>query len=97
MTALAPSRRLRRLRRWLALLALATAFLIAAACRFEAAARAVAALGAVACLVAWVIVLDLEGRLAERVEQRGSKRRPPVRGAASHRSPVRRTTRRKAA
>lgn len=97
MTALAPSRRLRRLRRWLALLAMATAFLIAAACRFEAVARAVAALGAVACLVAWVIVLDVEGRLADRVEQRGSKRRLPARGTASHRSPARRATRRKAA
>lgn len=97
MTSLAPSRRLRRLRRCLALLAAMTAILIAAACRLEALGRATAALAAVACLVAWVFVLEAEGRLAERVEQRATKRRLTGRGAASHRPVSRRSTRRKAA
>ena len=78
-----PIRRLRRLRTLLALLAAATALLIAAACRFESTARAVAAIAALGCLVAWVFILEAEGRLADRLERRGPRRR----GAWARRAP----------
>ncbi|WP_407909783.1 hypothetical protein [Lysobacter claricitrinus] len=70
----ATPRPLRRLRRGLALLAVLTAMLIAAACRFEAAGRAVAAVAAVGCLAAWLALLEFEGRAAERLEARSHRR-----------------------
>lgn len=86
----AAPRPLRRLRRALALLATLTAVLIAAACRFETVGRAIAAIGAAGCLVAWLTLLELEGRAAERFETRSHRRgtagrhgRSPSRGRTS--------------
>lgn len=71
-----PRRQLRRIRALLALLAGATAVLIAAACRFESTARALAALATVGCLVAWAAMLEVEGRIAERLEHLPGARPP---------------------
>lgn len=91
------SRRLRRLRSILALLGIATALLVAAACRLEATARIAAVAGVAVCLVAWVFVLDAEGRLAERVESRLPRRRGPPPGPVARRGSARRTRKRRAA
>lgn len=69
----ATPRPLRRLRRLLALLAILTALLIAAACRMATPGRAVAVTCTVACLVAWTLLLDREGRVANRLEYRGRR------------------------
>ena len=65
-------RPLRRLRRVLTLLAGFTVLSIAAAFRLEAAGRAIAAVAALAGLVAWLAVLEQEGRTADRLESRSA-------------------------
>lgn len=97
MARIAPHRRLRRLRGVLVLLAAATALLAAAAFRLESTARGVAAVGALACLVAWLVVLEAEGRMADGLERRGARRRLIGRGRATHRPGLRRETPRRAA
>ncbi|WP_133499598.1 hypothetical protein [Cognatilysobacter terrigena] len=82
----ATPRPLRRLRCALALLAVLTAMLIAGACRAEALARTVAALAAVGCLVAWLVLLDVEGRTAARLEARAHRRAAHRRHGRSVRS-----------
>lgn len=72
-----PTRLLRRIRRALAAVAGLTLILIVAACRLGATSRLLAAAGVVACLVAWVLLLDVEGRLADRLERRGNRRVAP--------------------
>ncbi|MFZ5657123.1 MAG: hypothetical protein ACOY37_08740 [Pseudomonadota bacterium] len=89
-----PHRRLRRLRGLLALLAVATALFVTAATRLESTARGIAAVGALGCVIAWLAVLEAEGRIAERLERRGLRRRSsrgrlPQR-PASRRDPARR-------
>lgn len=76
------NRRLRRLRRALAFLAAVTALLVAVACRLESTGRAVAAIAALGCLIAWLVVLETEGRVADRLERRGQRRRTLPRHAA---------------
>lgn len=98
MSRISPSRRLRRLRSMLAILAGATALLVAAACRLETSARLGAVVGVGFCLVVWLFVLEVEGRLAERLELRGPRRwgaRP--RASGGQRSPGRHDRRRRAA
>ncbi len=73
-------RRLRRLRGVLGALAAAAALCVMAATRMESTGRALAAIGAVGCVIAWLVLLDIEGRLADSVERRGLRR-----GAASRR------------
>lgn len=75
MPRIASQRRLRRLRGLLALLAAAATLCIAAASRLDSTARGIAAVGALACVVAWLVVLEAEGRIAERLERRGGRRR----------------------
>lgn len=75
MSRIVSNRRLRRLRGVLGLLATATALLVVAASRLESTGRALAAIGALGCLVAWLVVLDLEGRVADSVERRSLRRR----------------------
>ncbi|GAB2522241.1 hypothetical protein [Lysobacter humi (ex Lee et al. 2017)] len=97
-TAPTPRRQLRRIRTLLALLAGATAILIAAACRLESTARAFAALATVGCLVAWAAMLEVEGRIAERVEHLpGARRGGAVTGAPARRRRRQRAGRRNAA
>lgn len=71
-------RRLRRLRGVLGALAAAAALCVMAATRLESTGRALAAIGALGCVVAWLVLLEVEGRLADSVERRGLRR-----GAAS--------------
>lgn len=74
----------------LAGVAATTALLIVAACRLEAMARIAAVGGVLLCLVAWVVLLEFEGRAAaqleDRLRRRPAARRNPVRRAGS-RSP----------
>lgn len=98
MTRTTHLRRLRRLRSVLALLAAATVLLIAAACRFDSTARLAAAAGAALCLVLWVVVLDTEGRVAERLEARTPRGgRVRSRGGRTQRTSARREHTRRAA
>ncbi|TCZ88086.1 hypothetical protein [Lysobacter sp. N42] len=90
------NRRLRRLRGLLALLAVATALFVAAATRLESGARGIAAVGALGCVIAWLVVLEAEGRIAERLERRGLRRRG-ARGRVAQRSAARRAPSRRAA
>lgn len=92
-----PARRLRRLRAALGLVAALTALLIAAACRLESIGRGAAAVGVLACLATWVVLLDLEGRLAERIERREPRRSPAPRARARRTAGERRARRRRAA
>lgn len=80
MSRTASARRLRRLRGLLGVLAAATALCVMAAARLESTGRALAAIGALGCVVAWLVLLEVEGRLAESVERRGLRR-----GAGSRR------------
>lgn len=88
MSRIASTRRLRRLRGLLAFLAAATALCVVAAVRLESTGRAVAAICALGGLVGWLVVLDLEGRVAENVERRTLRRRVPSR-RPHHRVPGR--------
>lgn len=90
-----PRRQLRRIRAVLALLAGATAILIAAVCRLESTARAFAALATLGCLVAWAVMLEIEGRIAERVEHLPGARRPGSVGNGLARRRHRRLVRRR--
>jgi hypothetical protein len=95
MARISSHRKLRHLRALLALLATGTAFSIVMAARFESTVRAVAAVAALACVVAWLLVLEAEGRMAERLERRGTRRRlglasRPAARATPRREPARR-------
>lgn len=68
-------RRLRRLRGLLVFLAASTALLVAAAARLDSVARGAAAVAALACVIAWLVVLEAEGRVADRLEHRVPRRR----------------------
>lgn len=85
MSRIASNRRLRRLRGLLGLLAAATALCVVLASKLESTGRAVAAIGALAGLVAWLVVLDIEGRMADRLERRPVRRRLAAR-RGHHRS-----------
>jgi hypothetical protein len=67
------------------------------AARFESTARAVAAVAALGCVAAWLVVLEAEGCMAERLERRGMRRRPELRGRQAARSVTRRETARRVA
>ena len=69
-----PPRPLRRLRRALVLVGALAAVLMLVATRLEALARTLAAVAAFACLVAWLVLLESEGRAAERLETRARRR-----------------------
>lgn len=75
MSRITSHRRLRRIRGVLGFLATATVVFVAAASRLDSTGRALAAIGALGCLVAWLVVLDMEGRLADSVERRSLRRR----------------------
>ena len=92
MTRTASHRKLRRLRGLLTLLAAGTALSVAMAARLESTARAVAAIAALGCVVGWLVVLEAEGRMAERLERRGMRRRLGLRS----RMPARAASRREA-
>lgn len=97
MTRIASHRKLRRLRGLLTLLAAGTALSVALAARMESTTRAMAAVVALLCVVGWLVVLEAEGRLAERLERRGARRRPGLRGRAVARLGSRREASRRVA
>lgn len=89
-------RPLRRLRRALAMLGALTVLLVAAAVRLESAGRAVAAVAAFACLVAWMVLLEREGRTADRLDAHAHRRtalQRPTRAASRPRPAGRRDRR----
>lgn len=97
MARIAPHRRLKRLRALLALLGSGAALCVAAALRFDSTARGIAAVGALACVIAWLVVLEAEGRMADNLERRHPRRLRAARPKSTLRPATPREPRRRAA